>query len=267
VSGDLQAKNVYRHQPAKMAAMEAHYRTGPADLALFGVPDDDAGRVRYELSLPGVLSFLLHEDPDAPVLGLDRFRPEDRPPVGLTFAAYHVMVAVGIFFIGVTLLAGFLLWRRQLYQARWLLWVYVFAVLAAVAGNQMGWMAAEVGRQPWIVQAPVVREGDGEPILDEDGYVQYQRVRVAAEDGTPIEVPAGLRTPDGVSESVTAPQVLASILLFGVIYLLLGALWVFVLNHKIQQGPPPMESRPGGVLGAAAARVAHDESLTEAKQG
>ncbi len=75
VSGDFQAKSVYRYQPAKLAAFEGNYRTGPADMSILGVPDDRSETIRYNISIPGGLSFLLHNDFDESVIGLDRFRP------------------------------------------------------------------------------------------------------------------------------------------------------------------------------------------------
>jgi len=144
----------------------------------------------------------------------------------------------------------------------------VFAVGGAMAANQAGWVAAEVGRQPWVVQPPVVRGPDGAPLLDADGFLQYATATVIASDGTSREVVAGLRTRDGVSETVTGGQVLTSILLFGLIYLLLGALWIVVLHHKIQAGPePPTRPRPPDLLDAAGAIARHRVSLTDAKGG
>ncbi|MBN2491249.1 MAG: cytochrome ubiquinol oxidase subunit I, partial [Planctomycetes bacterium] len=113
-SGHFQADNVARTQPAKLAAFEGHYRTGPADLSLLGLPNEHAERVDLNLAIPGGLSFLLHGDFTTPVAGLDRFRPEDRPPVAVTFQAYHLMVGLGMFFIAVTWLAVFFQWRGTL---------------------------------------------------------------------------------------------------------------------------------------------------------
>ncbi|MDH4350724.1 MAG: cytochrome ubiquinol oxidase subunit I, partial [Gemmatimonadota bacterium] len=114
VSGHSQARNVYAHQPAKIAAFEAHFSTGRGDLSLFGFPDEDAGVIRGNVAIPGGLSFLLHDDFTTPVLGLDRIRPEDRPPVLLPFLSYRAMVGLGMGFIGLTLLASFLHWRGRL---------------------------------------------------------------------------------------------------------------------------------------------------------
>jgi cytochrome d ubiquinol oxidase subunit I len=270
-TGHLQAEKIAATQPSKLAAFEGHFETGPADLTLLGWPDPDAQTVHGKVAIPGMLSLLVHGDPKAEVIGLDRFRPEDRPPVLIPFQSYHLMVGLGVYFIGLTLLACFLLWRGRLFQTRWILWVFVFSVLAPLAANELGWIAAETGRQPWIVQAPMVVDDQGRPVLDDEGYVQFQRVEVPLQDGTPWTTVAGLRTDDAVSETARADQVLGSIILFALIYVLLGVLWVFLLNRKIQKGPedadasgPPDDTPPGGggLLGAEAARLGGASSTT-----
>ena len=252
VSGHEQSGNVYRTQPAKLAAFEAHFETGPASLSLVGWPDAEARRIHANVAIPGGLSVLLHGRSDAPVTGLDRFRPADRPPVLLSYLAYHLMVGLGFFFLLLTLLASFLLWRGTLFRQRWLMWVFVVAVLGAVAANQAGWVAAEVGRQPWVVHPPVPYDG-GELVLAADGMVTYDES-------------LGLRTSAAVSKAVASEQVAGSIAMFGVIYVLLLALWVFVLNDKIQKGPEPLPgAAPGGppdLLGAVTSMVERRDSLT-----
>ncbi|MCA9310584.1 MAG: cytochrome ubiquinol oxidase subunit I [Phycisphaerales bacterium] len=241
VTGHLQADKIAHTQPAKLAAFEGHYHTGPADAYLFGWPDDDASEVRYGLAIPGGLSFLLHWNPDTPVTGLDEFPSEDRPRTWLPFQSYHVMVGLGMAFIGLTLVTLPLLRGGRVFRMRWLLWVYVFMVLGAFAANQAGWVAAETGRQPWVVY-PSVQNGVAMP---------------------------GLRTSDGLSEAVTAGQVAWSIAMFGLIYLLLFIVWLYVLNDKIQHGPAAEASQPDegatgrrtGLLGAAAALAGGNRSL------
>jgi cytochrome d ubiquinol oxidase subunit I len=256
ISGDLQAKNVYRHQPAKLAAFEGRFATGRGNLSIIGLPDEAAATVHGEVAVPGLLSFLLTGDSRATVLGLDAFRPEDRPPVVVPYVSYHVMVGLGFAFVALTLLACLLLWRRRLFTTRWLLWVFVFAVIGPAAANQLGWVAAEVGRQPWVVQPPFVRGADGEPIRDAAGFLQY--------DGA-----AGMRTADAVSPAVRANQVLASIVLFGLIYVALAALWVYVLDHKIKEGPAAAPGRPPdeGLVAAAVSVSTHADSYTDLGRG
>jgi cytochrome bd ubiquinol oxidase subunit I len=254
VSGHLQARNVYRHQPAKLAAFEGQFTSGRGDLSLFGVPDARSRVVRAELAVPGGLSFLLFDDASRPVVGLDRFRPQDWPPVALSFASYHLMVALGFGFVGLTLLGCLQWWRGRLFGSRPLLWVYVFAVVGAVAANEAGWVAAEVGRQPWIVHPPVVWHGS-ELAVGADGLYHYDEGQ-------------GLRTAQAVSRVLSVSQLRASLAMFGVIYALLLAVWVLVLNDKIQQGPAPHRPRDalahGGLVEAATARPTHADSLTGA---
>jgi cytochrome d ubiquinol oxidase subunit I len=255
-SGHRQAQNVYDTQPAKLAAFEAHYKTGPASLSLFGMPDDASESIRGNVAVPGGLSFLIHNDAGAAVTGLDRFRPEDRPPVAITYFSYHLMVGIGSLFVGLTLLASWLRWRNRLFDKRWLLWTFVAAVIPAFVANEAGWVAAEVGRQPWIVYAPLETDADGQPIVDAEGYYRFDESQ-------------GLRTTAGVSRAIAAEQVLGSIIMFGGIYALLFILWVYVLHQKITHGPEPHEpeptTTPRGALAAAGDRPSHDRSLTEKK--
>jgi cytochrome d ubiquinol oxidase subunit I len=252
-SGHLQANNVYHYQPAKLAAFEGHFETGPADMSLFGIPDEEAETIRFNIAVPGGLSFLLHENFSTPVVGLDRFRPEDRPPVLLPYASYHIMIGLGMAFIVLTLTACFLLWRGRLWEARWILWVFVFAIGGAMVANQLGWVAAEVGRQPWIVHPPVEWTADGDLVVGPSGVVEYDEK-------------LGLRTVDAVSPSVEAGQVLGSVIGFGLIYVLLGAVWVFVLDRKIRHGPDlasGVTDDPGvDLIEAAASRPRHSGGMT-----
>jgi cytochrome bd ubiquinol oxidase subunit I len=146
---------------------------------------------------------------------MDRIPVQDRPPVWLPFQTFHLMVGLGT---AMLLLAGAGCWswyRGKLETQRGLLWCLVLSPLAAMAANQAGWVTAEVGRQPWIVY-PSVQNG--------------------------VEM-MGMRTSEGLSESVTAEQVLASIVMFSVIYSALFFIWIFVLNSKIQHGPEAAHQR------------------------
>ena len=199
-TGHSSAQTVARHQPAKLAAFEGHYPvSAPGDLYLGGWVDEQTETVTG-LKLPGGLSFLVHGDFDRPVEGLRATPPADRPPVNLVFQSYHLMVALGMMLIGVCLLAVFHWWRGTLFSRRWLLKLLVASVALPQAANQLGWFSAEVGRQPWIV---------------------YKL----------------LRTADAVSPRVTAGEVLASIIMFSVVYLGLLAVFVLVLDRKIKHGP------------------------------
>jgi cytochrome d ubiquinol oxidase subunit I len=209
-TGHSSAVGVSRHQPAKLAAFEGHYEeTGSAELHLFGWVDEDRERVRFSVALPGMLSWLVHGKPDQPVVGLRRYAPEDRPPVNFVFQTYHLMVALGMGLIGLSVLGLLLLPGGRVFRARWLLWAYVLSVLGPHLANQLGWLSAEVGRQPWIVYGL-------------------------------------LRTRDGLSPVVPAGQVLASLLLFTLIYLALLAIFLYLLTVKILRGPEEIEPAPAG---------------------
>jgi cytochrome d ubiquinol oxidase subunit I len=127
-------------------------------------------------------------------------------------------------------------------------------VVPAVVANQAGWIAAEVGRQPWIVHPPVEWTEGGDLVTGPDGAVVYDES-------------LGLRTTDAVSEAVHAEQVLASLILFGLIYSLLGVLWLFLLDRKIKHGPESPEEMAKrtrrSFLEAAGRRPAHGEGMAE----
>ena len=201
VTGHSSGLVVAQYQPAKLAAMEAHFPSlAPAGMYLFGWVKEDEQRV-VGPGIPGMLSLLTHGDPSAPVIGLGAFPPQDRPPVQPVFQSFHAMVAIGMALIGLSLLGAAFLWfLGTLHETRWLLWVFVFAVVGPQAANQLGWFTAEVGRQPWIVYGL-------------------------------------MRTAEAASRSVTAGQVLVSLVLFTLIYVLLFVLFVFLLDQKIRHGP------------------------------
>ena len=199
-TGHSSAGTVARHQPAKLAAFEGHYpASAPGDLYLLGWVDEEAEQVTG-IKLPGMLSFLVHRDMTTPITGLKAFAPEDRPPVNAVFQSYHLMVSLGMGLIGISLLGALLWWRGKLFDNKLMLRLLIPTVLLPQVANQVGWFSAEVGRQPWIVYGL-------------------------------------LRTSDGVSPNVTAGEIIASITMFGLVYLLLLALFIFVLDHKIKHGP------------------------------
>jgi len=213
VSGHSSAQGVARHQPVKLAAFEGLYETASnAPLALFGWVDEKHERL-VGPRIPGLLSFLAHNDASQPVVGLREaaIDPKDRPPVNLAFQLFHLMVAVGFGMILVSAL-GLLYFRRgSFFERRWVLWLLVLSVLGPQIGNQAGWFAAEVGRQPWIVQGL-------------------------------------LRTSEGLSAVVKADTVLTAIILFSAIYLLLFSVFVYLLNDKIHHGPDETDLVPSGKL-------------------
>ncbi|RPI70229.1 MAG: cytochrome ubiquinol oxidase subunit I, partial [Ignavibacteriales bacterium] len=122
-TGHQSAVGVSRNQPEKLAAMEAHFDSSAAgDLHLFGWVDEENKEVKYGVSVPGLLSYLVYGDAARPILGLNSFPEDEIPPVNIVFQAYHLMVAIGFFLIGVSVLGVFLWWRGKLFDHRWLLW-------------------------------------------------------------------------------------------------------------------------------------------------
>ncbi len=198
-TGHLSADGAADNQPTKLAAFEGHYETGVADMYLIGWVDDKNEEV-HGIKLPGFLSFLVHWDFTKPVTGLDQYPREDRPPVQIVFQTYHLMIAIGMTLILITLIGAYLWAKNKLGDVRWYQWILVFSVLLPQIANQVGWITAEVGRQPWIVYGL-------------------------------------LRTSEGLSKAVSAGQVWFSLILFTAIYTLLFILFIFLLDRKIKHGP------------------------------
>lgn len=204
VSGRIAAEVVYRLQPTKLAAMEGHYpANAPADFYILGYVNEKESKT-YGLKVKGFLSYLIHGDFNKPVNGLESFKKEDRPPVAIVFESYHIMIAIGVILILFCGIGLILLVKNKLFQTTWFLKILVPSVLLPQIANQLGWVTAEVGRQPWIVYGL-------------------------------------LRTSEGLSKAVRADAVLTSLILFTFIYLLLFVLFIFLLDHKIKLGPEGFE--------------------------
>lgn len=153
LSGDVLAKGTAVRQPLKLAAMESHFRTeARAPLILGGIPDAEAGTVRYGLKVPGALSFLAHGDFNAEVKGLEEFPRELWPPLAPVHFAFQIMVGCGMALAGLGCLFLFLRWKRPglLLDRRFLLPVALATPLGFIA-LEAGWVVTEVGRQPWII--------------------------------------------------------------------------------------------------------------------
>jgi cytochrome d ubiquinol oxidase subunit I len=199
--GHYHAVQVAQTQPEKLAAFEGLFETQKeAPLLIFGIPDSEERTVHGAVKVPGLLSFLVGFDAQTEVKGLNDYPEDEWPPLGLTFYSFHLMFILGLYFIGLTALGLFMLWRRKLFGSRFYMTLAFFSMPLPLVANELGWIAAEVGRQPWIV---------------------YRL----------------LKTSDSISATVPAGQVLASLIMFSAIYLLLGALWVFLLRREVKKGP------------------------------
>jgi len=200
-TGHESAKGIHKNQPAKLAAMEAVFDDqSNAPIYLFGWVNEENQKVNFGIAIPGMLSYLIGGATDQKVTGLNSIPKDERPPVNMVFQAYHLMVGIGFTLIGISLLGIFFWWRGSLFERKWMLWIFVFSVLGPQIANQVGWITAEVGRQPWIVYGI-------------------------------------LRTSEGLSKAVEAGQVWFSLILFTIIYLFLFILFIYLLNEKIQHGP------------------------------
>lgn len=200
--GHWHAVQVEKTQPAKLAAFEGLFETqANAPLTLFGFPDAETRTLRAAVSIPGGLSLLVGNSTRTVVEGLDKTPRADWPPLLATFVSFHLMVLLGLFFIAFTALGLLLLRWRRLFENRLFLKVALWSIPLPFLTTQVGWMAAEIGRQPWAVYGV-------------------------------------LRTSDAASNAATVPagHILASIIMFSLIYLLLFYTWVRLLRKSIGHG-------------------------------
>jgi cytochrome d ubiquinol oxidase subunit I len=153
VSGDHSARSVARIQPAKLAAMEANYRTQRgAPLLIGGIPDDKLEATKYAIPIPHGLSFLSTHDPNARVVGLEEFPRSDWPNVRFVHWSFDIMVFSGLTLLGFSLAAGWLWWRhRRVPDRPWFLRGLVAAGPLGFVAIEAGWAVTELGRQPWII--------------------------------------------------------------------------------------------------------------------
>lgn len=199
VTGHFQAVEVANYQPVKMAAMEGHWEDGPMPLGLAGYVDV-AGKSTTALEIPGGVSFLDSGTFTKSFKGLNSFKSTDLPPLQTTYQTYHLMTFTVVLLLIGTLWMWALNRSGRLEKNEGLLKLLLWFWLIPEIGIQTGWMAAEIGRQPWIVQDL-------------------------------------LRTSDAVSAVVPAYQIALTILLFFVIYALLFVGWARVVLGLIKNGP------------------------------
>ncbi len=199
---------VYMQQPAKLAAYEGHFKTAPGNLYTFGWVDVKNQKV-HGVNLPGFLSFLIYLDTKKPLIGINDVPPviregkppvKENPPIQLVFQSYHIMVTLGLIMIAMSLVGLLYLILGKLFKTKWLLALYVPAFILPHIANLSGWIATEVARQPWAVQDVLL-------------------------------------TREAISKVVSAGQVWFSLILFTMIYLILGTLFVYLMVKKIKQGP------------------------------
>jgi cytochrome bd ubiquinol oxidase subunit I len=201
-SGHMSSDQVAEHQPVALAAMEGHFKdSDEADLVFIGQPNMEKLEVDNPIVLPGGLSLLVYGPAGGDVKSLEEFPQKNWPDnIPLLYYSYHVMVGLGTIFIGITVLAAFMLWRGWLYTFRPMLWAIMLALPFPFIANTAGWFSAELGRQPWLA------------------YGLF-------------------RTEEGVSPLVSSGSVLFTLIGFMGLYLIMGLLYVLVMVREIGHGP------------------------------
>jgi cytochrome d ubiquinol oxidase subunit I len=201
-TGDQQAKIVGRHQPVTLAAMEGRFTGGPvAGVALIGQPNVAAQRLDNPIEIPGALSFLANGHFGSNIDGLNDFPKESWPDnIELLYYSFHLMITLGTIFIVLMAYAGFQNLRSRLESSRGLLWVLMLAFPFPYIANTLGWMTAELGRQPWLV------------------YGLF-------------------RTAEGHSQVVSAGDTVFTLIGFVSLYTVLGLLFLLLVGREISRGP------------------------------
>ena len=199
-AGHAHAIKVINLQPEKAAAMEGHFNTmkGAPIYALGYV--DEKNQKTYGISIPRGLSFLYNFDWNSEIKGLNEYPRGNWPPVNFTFQVYHMMVGAGVIMIALGLLGAYLLWTGRLYNHKWYLFLLPFLIPLPHIAHETGWIAAEVGRQPWII---------------------YQM----------------MKTSDAASVVVSAGEITFSLIMFSLVYLLLTVMFVKLSIKIVQKGP------------------------------
>ena len=210
-TGDQQAKMVGNHQPVTLAAMEGKFVGGPeAGVTVIGQPNVAAQRLDNPIEVPGALSFLAYGHFGSNVHGLDDYPKESWPDnIELLYYSFHLMITLGTIFIVLMAYAGIQNLRGRLESSRWLLWVLMLAFPFPYVANMLGWMTAELGRQPWLV------------------YGLF-------------------RTSYGCSKVVSSGDTLFTLIGFVGLYLVLGVLFLGLVGREISHGPgDALPAEPG----------------------
>ena len=201
-TGHFSSEQVAEHQPISLAAMEGLFQSErAAGIVLVGQPDVEDRSIENPIVVPRALSYLIYQNWNAEVKGLDAFPQKNWPDnIPLLYYSYHVMVGLGSIFIAVMIVAAFLLWRGRLYSSRWMLWVLMLSIPFPFIANTAGWFTAELGRQPWLA---------------------YGLFRTAA----------------GVSPQVSSGSVLFTLIGFAGMYLIMGLLYIVLMVREVDHGP------------------------------
>lgn len=166
--GDLHGLNTLKHQPTKVAAMEANWETRKgAPFVLFAWPDQDGEKNHYEIAIPKLASLILTHDLDGELQGLKAVPPEDRPPVAIVFFSFRIMLACGMLMLLLAVVGAFLSLKGKLTNSgfsRLYLRALVYSGPLGFIAILAGWTTTEVGRQPWTVHG-LLRTQDAATVL------------------------------------------------------------------------------------------------------
>jgi cytochrome d ubiquinol oxidase subunit I len=213
--GDASGLVVAEHQPAKLAAIEAHWKTNPegegAAWVMLAAPDQAAQKNDWEILVPNLLSLIVTHSPDGQVKGLSEFPRADQPNVPVIFWSFRVMFAIGFALALLAVATAWMAWRRRLWDSPWLLRAWVVATPLGFIATEAGWVTAEVGRQPWVVYG-MMRTRDALSTL-----------------------------PDSVLHTSLALYAVIYVLLLGVFLLFSGR----VLRTVPDEAEPPVYVKPG----------------------
>ncbi|HYG21860.1 MAG TPA: cytochrome ubiquinol oxidase subunit I [Verrucomicrobiae bacterium] len=210
LSGDFLARQVFRYQPIKLAAMEGQFETERrAPLRIGGWPDEKTGTTRYAIDIPAGLSLLVHHDPDGEIKGLNEFPRDEWPPVAIVHVAFQIMVGCGMTLLAASLAGAWLAWRKKkLCDQRWFLTFVMLCGPLGFIAIEAGWTVTEVGRQPWIIY-------------------NY------------------MRTADAVTPM---PGLIVPFISFTILYIFLAFVVVFLLKRQVFESPrifrPPERTKP-----------------------
>jgi len=207
-TGHHHAIQVAKTQPEKFAAMEGLIQGQiKAPITIFGIPTENPPALNYDIRISGLLSLMAFGDINAFVPGIEDLQKAGKPtpPYVITFLSFHTMVGLGSFFIVLTAVGVFLLYREKVYETMWYLKLLLWSIPLPLLACQLGWITAEVGRQPWIVYGL-------------------------------------LKTRDAFSTNVTGGEILFSIIIFSLIYMFLGAAYIYLLARKVKHGPEMLQT-------------------------
>jgi len=207
-TGDWNAKNVIKYQPATFAAMEGVFETEKdgAEIILIGQPNMVEKKLDNKIAIPKVLSFLTYKNWDAEIKGMNEFKEEELPTnIPMLYYSYHIMVGLGTIFIGIMSLAILFLYRKKMFNKKSLLWMIMLLAPFPYIANILGWYVAELGRQPYLVYGL-------------------------------------LKTSEGISPTVSSGNTLFTLLGFMGLYFLLGLLFLTLVGKTIHQGPTPQNN-------------------------